>query len=147
MSDVKPVSLAALPTMADLYARPRACPKGASRLDETKAQDKADQKAEAAFLKDVRKRDQMTCRCCGREVKVVLPRVPERAEVHHLHGRLGRFRFDAKFAILLCCECHERVTGRVNDRLFIVQSARHMATMDGKSLIDGRKPLRFQEAK
>lgn len=138
----------ALPTMAEMNAKPRACPKGETRLDAKKAASKADAKAEARFLQIVRARDKLRCRCCARAVVVTLTLCQERAEVHHLHGRLGQFRFDDRFALLLCGQCHQRVTGKVNDRLFIVQKARDMYTgSEGRSLIDARRPVQFKEAK
>lgn len=137
------VPIASLPTLAD---RPRPnLQKGQSRLEAKKESARDDAKAEARFLAVVRKRDKLRCRKCGRKVVVTLTRCPERAEVHHLHGRLGAFRFDDRFALLLCCEDHERVTGKVNDRLFIVQKAKDMYSgPEGRSLIDGRKPVEFK---
>lgn len=137
-----------LPTLAEMNAKPRPCPKGQTRLEAKQAEANYDRKAEARFLQIVRTRDKMRCRCCARKVVVTLTLCPERAEVHHLHGRLGSLRFDDRFALLLCCACHERVTGKVNDRLFIVQKAKDMfAGPDGRSLIDGRNPVQFKEAK
>ena len=148
MSDTPVVSLASLPTLAEMNAKPRPCPKDQTRLEAKQAEAKDDRKAEARFLSIVRTRDKMRCRCCARKVVVTLTLCPERAEVHHLHGRLGSFRFDDRFALLLCCACHERVTGKVNDRLFIVQKAKDMfAGPEGRSLIDGRRPVMFKEAK
>lgn len=134
-----------LPTLAEMNAKPRPCPKGQTRLEAKHAEANDDRKAEARFLRIVRTRDKLRCRCCQRKVVVTLTLCPERAEVHHLHGRLGSFRFDDRFALLLCAEHHEAVT---RHKLFIVQKAKDMyAGPEGRSLIDGRRPVVFKEAK
>lgn len=98
----------------------RAYPKGKSRLEERIEQKSLTKVDEKAFKAEVWKRDKAHCRCCLRKVTQVIDRVPERGETHHIHGRVGDLRFDARAALLLCLKCHERVTGRVNDKLIIV---------------------------
>lgn len=135
-----------LPTLAEMRSKPMACPKGKSRL-ELKAEAAPDDKtAEARFRHAVRKRDRMKCRKCGRQVVLTIAHVPERAEVHHLHGRLGDFRYDDTHALLLCNTHHEQVTGAVAKKLFILQIARDMLKVGEKWLIDARKPVQFKEA-
>lgn len=134
-----------LPTLDDVNRIGRACPKGPSRLADRKQDDRDAKKAEAAFRREVIKRDGRVCRCCEREVKPSLRLEPRRLEVHHIYGRVGAFRYAVAHALVLCSECHERVTGTVGvSRLFIVQVAAFMVTVDGRSLVDAGKPVRFE---
>lgn len=144
--DAPRVPVASLPTLAD---RPRPnLQKGPTRLEAKHAEAKNDRKAEARFLQIVRTRDKMRCRCCARKVVVTLTLCPERAEVHHIYGRTGSFRFDDRHALLLCAECHQKVTGKVNLRIFLVQLAKFMLrVVGGPSLIDARNPVQFKEVK
>ncbi len=66
-----------------------------------------------AFKAAVRKRDGMRCRRCGRTVVVQMERTKARAEIHHIHGRVGALRFEVRSAILLCGSCHDEATGKV----------------------------------
>lgn len=147
MSDVRRVSLSSLPTLGEMNAKPRAVPKGASRLEEKTASAKDDAKALDAFRKAVIARDGKKCRKCGRKVVETRELLPNRLEVHHCHGRIGKFRHDPRMALVLCASDHQRVTGRVNDRLFIVQKASLMLTLDGKSYINAANAVEFTEAK
>lgn len=132
-----------LPSLTD---RPRmACPKGVSRLQDTKAEKKLALVDDKTFKKDVRTRDQMKCRKCGRSVEIVVARVPKRAEVHHVYGRRGDFRFDSRFAILGCCECHEQLTGRVSEKWIVVPVPQtKFIELKGRELIDCRGPIGFE---
>lgn len=135
-----------LPTLADVNARPRACPKGASRLERDMDKAKDDKKAEAAFLRAVHQRDGKVCRCCGVVVVGTIQRLPNQRQVHHIYGRLGAFRFDPRHAIQTCRLCHERITGTIgSSRLFLFQRASYMVKVGGKSLIDASKPVEFKE--
>jgi hypothetical protein len=131
-----------LPTLATRPAPDLQKPK--SRLQETKAIRPLLYVDQRAFLKEVRERDDWHCRRCRREVVVVLARVPERAEVHHVHGKRGELRFLAKAALLLCLECHELVTGRVNVRYVVVGTK--FFDLHGQTYIDARFPVRFVRA-
>ncbi len=73
----------------------------------------------------------------------MLGRVPERGEVHHCHGRTGDLRFESKAALLACLGCHERLTGRVNDKLVIIPSKTF--TLNGQEYTDARKPVTFRK--
>ena len=113
-----------------------------TRLQETieaKPLTKVDHKA---FIAAVWRRDRNRCRCCGRNVQKVLGRVPERGEVHHIHGRGKDLRFEARAAVLLCLSCHEKVTGRVNEKVEIVGS-QFFTMLDG-SFIDASFPVTFR---
>lgn len=134
-----------IPTMAEVAAERagKPIPKGASRLQEGKAEKKLTVVDERKFLKEVRARDHMHCRKCKRKVVVVLDNVPERAEVHHIHGRLGDLRFLALAALLLCNECHEKCTGRVAEKWIIV-ATKTFTLLNGEVVTDARKPVRFQ---
>ncbi len=134
-----------LPTLAEQQAawsqRPQ--PKGETRLQahvKAKALVNIDEKA---FRAEVWHRDKSKCRCCGRKVAKVLGRVPERGEVHHCHGRTGDLRFESKAALLACLTCHERLTGRVNDKLVIVPSKTF--TLHGIEYTDARSPVTFRK--
>lgn len=135
-----------LPTLAD---RPSPdLSKGKSRLQDTKAEQKRELIDEQTFKKAVWGRDKNRCRWCGRKVVKTIERVPERGEVHHLHGRAGTLRFKERAAILLCLEHHELVTGKVNER-WTVASATKTGTfvvVDKRgpiTCIDARKKLNF----
>lgn len=120
----------------------RAVPKGESRLQVKAREDKQDVKAEDAWKKAVRKRDQMKCRWCKRTVVVCLDLIPERAEVHHVSGRVVKaIKFDRKNGLLLCSSCHERVTGKVSERHLVESS--HVFTVAGVSYINADKPVKF----
>jgi|SRR5262245_6268879 len=138
------MSLSDLPTLAEMRAVPRACPKGKSRLEQTGAEKRLTVIDEKAFRTSVIDRDGAICRCCGRKVVRTLARVPERLEVHHVHGRRGDLRFESRAALVLCLECHEKVTGRVNFRLVIV--ATKTFQFQGRELTDARRPVRFERA-
>lgn len=136
-----------LPTLADVARSPRDLRKGKSRLQDAKAEQKRELVDEKKFKKEVWARDKGRCRWCGRKVVKCLKRVPERGEVHHLHGRLGDLRYEERAAILLCLEHHELVTGKVNER-YVVQPATKKGTWclprsSFEPLIDARKKLQF----
>ncbi len=131
-----------LPTLASQRAQPQACPKGKSRLETTQAEKKLTVVDERAFKAEVLKRDRGRCRMCGRKVLKALARIPERAEVHHLHGRLGDLRFEARAAILVDCQCHEKLTGRVAEKWIAIGS--RFWTLNGDKLIDARARVTFQ---
>ena len=97
---------------------------------------------EKTFKSEVWARDKSHCRCCGRNVAKVLGRVPERGEVHHIHGRGKDLRFESRAALLLCLECHEKVTGRVNEKLIIV--ATKTFTMREHTYTDATYPVVFK---
>lgn len=107
------------PALSETVQTQRPNGKGPSRLEESKADEKRVVITDRDFKKAVRDRDRMRCRKCGCKVEVTMKRQSNRAEVHHLHGRLGPFTHEDRCALLLCLFCHERVTGKVNDRLFI----------------------------
>lgn len=136
-----------LPTLAQVEASRRGKPllKGPSRLEKTTVEDKRTLVDEATFKREVRERDQWQCRRCHRKVVPVIPRQPDRAEVHHIHGRGGDLRFESRCALLLCLGCHEKVTGRVNDRWVVVATKTFtMRSLPGKELTDARAKVTFE---
>ena len=136
------MSLSDLPTLSD---RPRmACQKGKTRLEVTVTQRPLTKVDEKAFRTDVWTRDKGHCRCCLRKVIRILDRVPERGEVHHIHGRGKDLRFEARAALLLCLTCHERITGKVNAHRLIVVATKTF-TMRGETFTDARSPVVFKE--
>src|SRR4051812_4955127 len=101
-----------LPTLADVDAERRRVP---NWKPQTRLQDRITERAltlvdDKQFKLEVWKRDGYRCRCCGRDVIRTIARVPERGEIHHMHGRGGDLRFESRAAVLLCATCHERVT-------------------------------------
>lgn len=130
-----------LPTLNGLPGR--AVPKGESRLQVKAREDKQDALAEEKWKKAVRKRDGMFCRWCKRKVIVCMDLTPARAECHHVSGReVKTIRWDVRNGILFCATCHERITGKVNER-FLIES-NHVFTVDGVSFINADKPVRFK---
>lgn len=128
--------------------RPTSLQKGKSRLEV-----KADAKplttvTDNQFKTTVWHRDRNRCRCCGRKVIKTLDRVPERGEVHHLHGRTGDLRFEDKAAVLVCLTCHERLTGRVSEK-WTATGTKFFEVRDKSGLhnyIDARCPIHFMRA-
>ena len=133
-----------LPTLDEMAAERFGCPlpKGESRLQATAA-DRAVAVVDAkAFKKIVHDRDGFICRCCRCKVIVCLARVPERREIHHIHGRIGIFRYEPRCAIVTCCSCHEQLTGKVNEKLIIL--ATKTFKLDGRRVTDARAPVVFK---
>lgn len=139
------MSLNNLPTPEDVYRMRKGSPiaKGPTRLEKVVVERKLTKVTDKDFKKDVWTRDKSHCRCCGRKVLKTISRVPERGEVHHVHGRRGDLRFESRAALLLCLTCHERVTGKVNDKLTIVPSKTF--DLKGEKYTDARAPVKFQE--
>ena len=135
--------LADLPTLAQV--RPSQIGpirKGESRLEQKMAERPLRLVDERAFRTTVRERDRHRCRCCGRKVVYTLTLCPERGEIHHIHGKRGDLRFEDRAALLLCCACHQRVTGKVNDRLLIVWTKTF--TIRGEQFTDARAVVHFE---
>lgn len=144
MSELDRVRVADLPT---LETRPRPnLQKGKSRLEVEMVAKPDEKKLEKQFREKVRQRDEMRCRCCQRDVLLTIERCPEQGHVHHIYGRLGKLRYAAEHALLLCRVCHEKVTGAVNVKVFLFQLAADMVQVGEKSLIDAKKPVQFKES-
>jgi hypothetical protein len=136
-----------LMTMAEAEEVRRGKPllKGASRLEETIEAETLTVVDAKAFKLEVRTRDRYHCRMCLRAVRVTLSRVPERAECHHIHGKHGDLRYETRCALLLCLGCHEKVTGRVNERWIIVPTQTFtIPTMPGREFCDARQTVQFE---
>jgi hypothetical protein len=134
-----------LPTLADMAAERAGKPllKGESRLQKTAREDKDESKRERDWHKGVDKRDKGICRWCGRKTVKTIERIPERREHHHVSGRVvAAIRWLVKNGLTLCCTCHERVTGRVNERFVIVPKKTFV--VDGIAYADADKPVKFQ---
>ena len=103
---------------------------------------------EQQFKAAVWRRDRNRCRCCGRKVQKALDRIAERGEVHHLYGRIGDLRFEVKGAILTCLRCHERLTGRVNEKWIVVYPLNSYATFTAnhETFVDAASDLQFRRA-
>lgn len=136
--------LASLPTLAEVNAKPRACPKGPSRLDEKAKQQTANDTGIRNFRRAVWKRDEGKCRCCGVAVEKSLSLTPKQGQVHHIakRSRWPELLTDPRNGILLCAKCHQDVEQK---RLFIVTKGKgSMFTLKDKSFIDAGGPgVRF----
>lgn len=135
-----------LPTVDDVAATRVGKPitKGKTRLQETieaKPLTKIDEKQ---FKGEVWTRDKGRCRCCGRKVVKTLARVPDRGEVNHIHGRTGDLRFEVRAAILMCLECHEQFTGRVNEHRLQIVASKTFTTRQG-TFTDATFPVKFRK--
>lgn len=126
-------------------------PKGKSRSQLKAEDDTADATAEEKWKRAVRKRDDNHCRWCKRRVKVTLDLVPDRAECHHAAGRFPlAIRWLVKNGLLLCNTCHERVTGRVNERFIVIYSKFYELDADafpdlaGEQFPDAGGPVEFK---
>lgn len=139
------MGMADLPTLAEIAAKRagKPIPKGKTRLEariEAKPLTTID---EREFKKQVWQRDKHLCRCCERQVKKILGAVPDRGEVNHLHGRTGDLRFEVRAAVLMCLHCHQRYTGKINDRIAVVASATF--TIRQGTFTDATYPVRFEK--
>jgi hypothetical protein len=132
------------PTLAEVEEMRRGQPisKGPSRLEARVERDAMRIVDDRQFRADVWARDGYVCRCCGRKVKQTLANIPERREIHHIHGRLGELRHEVRAAVGVCNFCHQRLTGQINDRLQIV--ATRTFALDGHRYTDATYPLRFE---
>lgn len=132
-----------IPTMDEVAAARVGKPisKGKSRLEQTIEARPLTKIDDEAFKAAVWRRDRNRCRCCGRKVQKIMDRVPERGEVHHIHGRGGDLRFEPITAILLCLRDHERVTGRVSEKWAIVPTK--TVTIRGQIYTDARHTVNF----
>lgn len=135
----------ALPTLQDVMAARagRPIPKGPTRLQVHEQQAPLTKVDEKTFRADVWRRDKDRCRCCGRKVVKTLSRVPERGEVHHLHGRVGDLRFEVRAAILACLTCHEKLTGKVNEHRLVAIPSKTFTIRQG-AFTDARHPVTFK---
>ena len=143
LAELRAAIWAKLPTRDEVEAdrAGKVITKGKTRLEraiEARPLTKVDEKA---FKASVWHRDRKRCRCCGRKVQQVMGRVPERGEVHHIHGRGGDLRFEPITAILLCLRDHERVTGRVAEK-WTIQPTKTV-TIRGQVYTDARHPVTF----
>lgn len=135
-----------LPTPEEMYLERLGKPisKGKTRLEikiEAKPLTKVDEKD---FKAEVWKRDGKRCRCCLRKVIKSIERVPNRGEVNHIHGRTGDLRFEVRSAILMCLQCHERFTGRVNKHRLQIIASKTFTIRQG-TFTDATYPVTFKE--
>lgn len=111
---------------------------------ELKAEKRTDEaREEKAWHKAITKRDVDECRWCHRKVVTCIDRLPERREHHHVSGRVVvAIRWDVRNGLQLCGTCHDRVTGKVNEK-FLIHS-KHVFVVDGVQYINADKPVRYQ---
>lgn len=140
------MNLLNVPDQSEAYAlwQKRGFGKGPSRVEVKEAARPLILVDDQAFKKIVRKRDKHHCRMCLRKVVVQLAAIGKRAEVHHVHGRRGAFKFDDRFALLVCLTCHEKLTGKVNEKWIVVGT--NFIEIHGVRYIDARQPVTFARA-
>lgn len=135
-----------LSTMAQVNAVRRAEPKSAitARLAEKTKKGKDEKAKERVWRKGCIARDGKICQCCKRVVVAQLELAPFRLEVHHIEGRANQdTRWDVRNGIVLCFECHEKVTHKV---LLIVQLAKFYFRLGQDTYVNAFKPLTFKVA-
>ena len=119
--------------------------KGPSRLEEKTVDDADDKRRLEVWRKTVYARDGYQCRRCECQVRRTIELVSNRAEAHHLHGRIGSLRFEVRAGLTVCASCHELITGAVNRRVF-VQGTRWFI-LNGQQYIDATHQVIFSEMK
>lgn len=143
---MRATAFANLPTLDQQQAIRRAMPKGSepSRLQRKVAKQKDEAKDERRFVQAVWKRDAGKCRWCGRVVRKCLDLAPDRGEVHHVSGRVVKaIKYDRRNGLLLCAgPCHERLTGRINERFLLVPSRTFV--VDGIAYANADHGVRFK---
>lgn len=117
------------------------CPKPASRLTDRIAVKRQREQDERDFRAKVWRRDKI-CRKCQRAVLATIARVPNRREVHHVFGRIGLLRYEVRAALGVCLQCHEQLTGKVNERWTVYGTATF--ALDGRVYLDTRQPMTFR---
>jgi hypothetical protein len=120
---------------------------GKSRLELQAEQEAADKHADTVFKAQVWTLDKGLCRMCKRVCEKGGKRRPERGEVHHVEGRaIPAIRYDVRNGILLCAVCHEKVTGRVNEKWVLVTVHVYKLLIKGGIQVfkDARKPCTFE---
>lgn len=117
--------------------------KGPTRLEEKVVKMKADEKAWEACKRTVDVRDHYNCRHCGCKTVKTLDLTPNRAEHHHIVRRKKEAKLltDPRNVLLLCHVCHTEVTRR---KLFILQPAKAMFTLNGKSYLNADNPVEWK---
>ncbi len=127
--------------------RPQPKP-SASRLRSKAANKRDDNKKLSAWLHVVYLRDGGKCRCCGCATIKLRAGIlfAQRAECHHVERRANRAtRYETRNGLLLCCSCHERVTGKVNDKLYIRGTVWFFGS-DKQRYINCDRKVHFEEA-
>lgn len=136
-------ALARLTTLADNPQRAQQKWEMEGRVAEKKSADLDEEKLERQCLNIVWKRDEGKCRACGCRVIKSLERAPNRGETHHIAGRADyAVKFDSRNRVLVCAICHEKLELL---KLFIIATAKQMFRVNGKSYINGDKPIQFKE--
>lgn len=118
-------------------------PKGRTRLDLKMDRVQEDDTAEEQWRRLVRERDEYHCRWCRRRVVVTIELVPDRAECHHLIRRdVEAVRWDVRNGLLLCLACHQRVTGKVQEKFLVVATVLYV--LDEVEYPNGSEPVEFK---
>ena len=129
--------------LSSLSDRPRrAVPKPTPALVSRTAKQQDEEKAWKAVCRCVDERDRFKCRACGRRVQRTLKACRERAEHHHIVPRsiAPTLRFDSRNVLLVCLECHGKLT---RHELTIYGAVAHVFVEDGNDCLNADFPLRF----
>lgn len=136
MSDPERTAWSNLPTLAEVNARPRPCPKGPSRVELKAAKDKSADRAWEECKAIVWRRDGGKCRRCGRHVVKSIELIPQRGEVHHIKRRakVKALLTDPRNCLLVCLlPCHEGLT---QNKFSIVGPESAMFEVSGHRYLD-----------
>jgi hypothetical protein len=139
------MSIASLPTLAEISATRRAVPKHelATRLQTKTVADRDDARLLREVAQAVRVRDGGRCRHCKVRTLVTMELVARRGECHHVVSRTClAVRYDVRNCLHVCAGCHSLLTAR---RLFVVGRGSHMfqAGKAQKSYVDTTFPVEF----
>lgn len=133
-------AMSRLLTMAQVHATSKATPKDElfkQAAEKEKREASVERKEDDTYRREVYKREHGLCQGCGRKCDKTRRDIPERAEAHHLNGRVGFLRTLVRAMALLCRDCHRRATGQVNDRIAPAATVKHFR-MKGQRLIEGK---------
>lgn len=137
------IDLSFIPTMDEVPRRAKQKAEIPTRLEEKEAKRKDETKAEQKWRAAIWRRDAGKCRWCRRHVAKTIELVAERGECHHIVGRANPdTRWEPRNGVLLCLSCHERITGKVNEKHIVVAAETY--AIEGVEYPDGSKPVHFK---
>lgn len=121
----------------------RTFPKGPSRLAVKMAKATSDAGALVIWRSKVFQRDAYRCRWCQGHVMRSVGLTAYQAQAHHLAPRaIKSVRYDVRNGLTLDANCHERLTGKVNEKWIVVGTK--FFTVGRQRFIDGDHPVTFQ---
>jgi hypothetical protein len=141
------MSLADLPTMAEVHAARRGRPltKGATRLATKTVAVASDAAQLRRWAQTVKRRDRGRCRVCHVRTIVTLALHPKRGEAHHIVSRTVKaVRVDPRNGLWVCLRCHSRFRG-IGGRLQVVGTPAQVFVVNGVRYLNGDESLTFRE--